>query len=145
MKMNRKAMVGFPIRLAVAFLILSISIPVLSGMTSDLQTDNHTQSTTAEAEKIVKGITKAYYAGTGSTYTIEINVDGSSYIAVGGEGGDAYSVGIFVDESETNRIFLQRPAVKIIGDPLELTGNLVLTLKCVNINGSYGVEVSVND
>ena len=143
MKMNRKAMIGFPMRLAVAFLILSITVPVVAGMADGLRDDGRVCSATAEAEKISEAISKVYYSGIGSIRTVEVSIDSHCFVKIGGDGSESYSIGIFLEDSEKNRIYLQRPSVKIIGNGLEVSGDTVVSVKCVKTAGGCGVEGSL--
>ncbi|MBP6021185.1 MAG: hypothetical protein KA502_01175 [Candidatus Methanomethylophilaceae archaeon] len=143
MKIGRKAMIGFPMRLAVAFLILSISLPVITGMAEDLKDDNRVGSTTAEAEKISDAISKVYYSGVGSIRTVEVSIDSHCFVKVGGAGSQCYSIGVYLEDMEKGRIYLQRPPVKIVGDGVEISGDTLVSVKCVRMADGCGVEVSV--
>ncbi|MFA6804521.1 MAG: hypothetical protein WCR17_00835 [Candidatus Methanomethylophilaceae archaeon] len=143
MKMNRMAMIGFPLRLTIAFLILSISIPVLSGMVTSLEDDNTSMAAESEAEKVSEAISKVYYSGVGGCVTVEVDIDRECYIKLGGEGADAYTIGIYHGDKETGRIYLQRPSVCIFGDGLEVSGNCTILIECQDQNGKYGVGVSL--
>ena len=143
MKIGRKAMIGFPMRLAVAFLILSISLPVITGMAEDLKDDNRVGSTTAEGQKISHAISKVYYSGGGSIRTVEVSIDSHCFVKVGGAGSQCYSIGVYLEDMEKGRIYLQRPPVKIVGDGVEISGDTLGSVKCVRMADGCGVEVSV--
>lgn len=145
MKLGRKGMVGFPVKLAVAFLILSVSIPAVTGMAGNLTDGNAVDSATAEAGKVVSAISKVYYSGIGSMQTVELSISSKSHLKIGGEGSHAYSVGIFLEDAEKNRLVLQRPSVKILGEGLEVSGNVLLSVKCVQAGKGCGVEVGIVD
>ena len=145
MRMDRKGIMSLPIKMTVAFLILSIFIPVLTGMIGDLEENNDNESVTTEAKKISDAMSKTYYAGIGGNCTVNVTIDYNCHITLGGEDSKAYSIGIFVLDKEVNRLYLERPSVKIIGDGLDVSGNRTLLIECVKLNGLYGVEVSILD
>lgn len=142
---DRKAMVGFPIRIAVAFLILSISVPVMIYAVGDLNEEADTEITNVDADRVADAISEAYYAGCGSIRLVTVSIDPACHIMIGGPGSEAYSIGIFVNDIEKDRVFLQRPPVKIIGDGLPVSGDCTLKIECVDSTEGYGVEVSVFD
>lgn len=138
---NRKGVIGLPIRLAVTFLILSLFVPAAMTMMDDLDEQTKISATKNEAETVCDHIKRAYYAGNGSRSTMDVNVIGSMCLAIGGEGSDAYTVRILSDDTEKEKIYLQRPSVRIIGEPIFVTGNVTLSFSCTEKNGIYGVEV----
>lgn len=145
MILNRKGVVGFPMRLAITFLILSLFVPVAFTMMNDLDERSQVSAAKYEAEKIGDSVKKMYYSGIGSTCTVDVELTNKSCLVIGGEGSDAYTIRIMIDDSEKERTYLQRPSVKLICDPIYLQGNCTLSLTCVAENGIYGVEVSVLD
>jgi len=138
-------MIGFPLRLAVTFLILALFVPVAIGMVSDFEESSSAVSAKAEAEKIADAAKRTYYSGAGSTDTVSISLSGRSCLIIGGEGSDSYSIAVLYDDKITEKVYLQRPSVKFLGDQIYLMGNSTLLLKCVIRDGTYGVEVSVID
>jgi hypothetical protein len=142
---DKKGIIGLPMRLAIAFLILSISIPAVYGMASDIEDKDHLMSATKEAEKVSETITKAYYAGIGGKYTIDVNVTSECHLIIGGEGTQSYTIGIFLDDIEKGRIYLERPSVYIFGEGLDVYGDATIFIECVQSNGIYGIEVSLVD
>jgi hypothetical protein len=143
MKMNKKGVIGLPLRLAMTFLILSLSVPVVVYMVEDLRDDSDVALLRNEASKISDTVSKAYYSGEGGMFTVDISVKSDCVLTIGGEGKDAYSIGLFVGDTEVERIFLQRPSVKIVNECLDVSGDRTLQCQSVLINGTYGVEVSI--
>jgi hypothetical protein len=145
MRINRKGMIGFPLRLAVTFLILSLAVPPLIYMANDFQDEADISSVRSEADRISDTATRLYYLGIGSSSVIKVSIIGDCYISIGGVGSYAYSIGIFMDDTEEERIFLERPTVRFIGDHLEISGNRTLELRCLNSSEGYGIEVKIVD
>ena len=143
MKMNKKGVIGLPLRLAMTFLILSISVPVVAYMVEDLRDDSDISLLRNEASKISNTISQAYYSGEGGIFTVEVSVKSDCKLTIGGEGKDAYSIGLFSGDTEKDRIYLQRPSAKIVNGSLDISGDRTLQCKSVQIGGTYGVEVSI--
>lgn len=144
MRMNRKGILGFPIRIAVAFLILSIAVPTMVYMVQDFEDNTDAASVTNEAEKISDAITRSYYSGTGGICTVDVSVDLNYHIELGGEDSKGYSIGIYKGDEEVDRIFLQRPAIHITNN-IQISGEQTLSCKCVRTGDTCGVEVSIID
>jgi len=138
-------MVDFPVWLAVTFLILAIFVPVAMNMVGGLEKDSAASAAKAEAEKIERSVGKAYYSGIGSTDAFGVSVSGGSCLVVGGEGSDSYCITILLNDSVVEKLYLQRPSVKLLGDPVYITGNRTISVECVIEDGTYGVKVSVID
>jgi len=138
-------MVDFPVWLAVTFLILSIFVPIAISMVGDLEHDSAASSAKAEAERIEDTVKKAYYSGAGSAAKVSVSLLGGSCLVIGGEGSDSYCISIMIDDNVAEKLYLQRPSVKFLGEPLYVMGNKTLSVKCIVENGVYGVEVSVVD
>ena len=142
MRVNKKGMIGFPFRLAIAFLILALCVPTLIHMVDGFQQNAEIDSVSIEAQKISNTISRTYYSGIGSVCTLDVSIDNDCYIKIGGEGTDAYSIGIFLGDNEKNKLYLERPSVKIIGNGLEISGNRTLMFECIKIDNICGVEVT---
>ncbi|MDR2846474.1 MAG: hypothetical protein LBV63_04240 [Candidatus Methanoplasma sp.] len=139
-------MLGFPIRLAVTFLILSLAVPTMIYMVDDLNNESGISSAASEAEKVSAAVSRAYYSGVGGSSTVSIAVGHEYRMVIGGEGSDAYSIAIFNEDMEKERLYLQRPSVRIMNnEPLEVSGERTLLCRCVVSDGTYGVEVTVID
>lgn len=145
MNIGRKGVIGLPVRLTVAFLIISISVPVLTGMAADLKEDNAVMSASKEADRIADAVSRVYYMGAGSACAVDVSLPAGCMMAIGGEGTDAYSIGIFLDGVEKDRIYLERPLVRILGDGLDVHGKSRISVECVRLDGVYGVSVGIDD
>ena len=143
MKMNKKGVIGLPLRLAMTFLILSLSVPVVIYMVEDLRDDSDVSLLRNEASKISDTVSQAYYSGEGGVFTVNVSVKSNCKLTIGGEGKDAYSIALFLSGTEKERIYLQRPSVKIVNECLDIYGDRTLQCKSVRIDGTYGVEVRI--
>ena len=143
MRMNRKGVVGLPLRLAITFLILSLSVPTVMYMVDDLKEDSEISLLRYESIRLSNTIATAYYSGEGSTFMVDISIKHDSTLVIGGEGKDAFCIGIFIGDMEKDRHYLERPSIQIMNDPLHVSGNRTLQCKSVLIDGTYGVEVSI--
>jgi len=138
-------MIGFPMRLAVTFLILALFVPVAVGMLDGMEKDSSVSAARTEAEKISDTAKRAYYSGAGSTDTARISLSGGSCLVVGGDGSDSYCISILLGDTVVEKVYLQRPSVKFLGEPVYIMGIRTISVECVNDNGIYGVKVSVID
>jgi len=143
MKMNKKGVIGLPLRLAMTFLILSLSVPVVVYMMDDLQDDSNISLLRNEASRVSDTVSQAYYSGEGGIFTVEVSVKSGCRLTIGGEGKDAYSIGLFLGDTEKERIYLQRPSARIVNECLDISGDRILQCKGVRVDGTYGVEVSI--
>jgi len=134
-----------PVWLVVTFLILAVFVPVALHMVDDLQEDSAASAAKAEAEKIENVVKKVYYSGAGSTDAVSISLSGGSCLLLGGEGSDSYCISIMRDDTVVEKLYLQRPSVKFLGDPFYVMGNRILSIECAIVDGVYGVEVSIID
>ncbi len=142
MRMNRKGMIGMPVRLAITFLILAITVPLLMGVVDDLRDDVGASDLAVQADIVTKTAEKAYYAGIGSTFTANVSIDHNGQLIIGGDGSDAYSVRMIYSNKETGKVIMDRPLVKISNE-ISVSGVNVLMFICVPDGDGSAVEVSV--
>ncbi len=142
MRMNRRGVIGMPIRLAVAFLILAITVPLLMGVADDLRDDVEASDLAVQADIVSKTAEKAYYAGIGSTFTADVSIDHNGRLIIGGDGPDAYTVRMIYGDKEMGRIVMDRPLVKI-SEEISVSGVNVLMFVCVQDENGSAVEVRV--
>ncbi len=140
--MDRKGVIGMPIRLAIAFLILAITVPLLMGVADDLRDDVEASDLGVQADIVSKTAVKAYYAGIGSTFTANVSIDHNSRLIIGGEGSNAYTVRMIYGDKEMGRVIMDRPLVKI-SEEISVSGVNVLMFVCVRDGDGSAVEVSV--
>ncbi len=143
MKMGRRGTIGMPVRLAVTFLILALTVPLLMGAVDDYRSDAEASGLRAQAGIVSDTAEKAYYAGEGGAFTAEVSIGHYNRIVIGGEGADAYMINIFCGDDSIGRLVMDRPAVRIAGDGISISGERTLLFECVNDGRGYAVEVSV--
>jgi hypothetical protein len=143
--MNKKGMVDFPIWLAVTFLILAIFVPVAIHLVDNMEEDSAASAAKAEADKIENTVKRTYYSGAGSSDKVSVSLSGGSCLVLGGEGSDSYCISILLDDTVVDKLYLERPSVKFLGDPLYIMGNRTISVDCVIENGVYGVKVGILD
>lgn len=142
MRMDGKGLIGLPIRLAVAFLILALAVPLLIGMVDDLHDDVECSELSIQARKVSDTAKKAYYAGAGSVFTAEISMDYHCMLVIGGKDSDAYSITMTSDGKEIGRMFMERPLVKFMNE-ISVSGEQTLMFECVRDGDYNAIEVTV--
>ncbi len=134
---------GLPFRLAIAFLIVGLCVPPLVTAIEHFQTETDIAAADSEIGRIENAAARVYYAGAGSTCTVDVNIDPDCEVVIGGTGGDAYSITAYSRGVEQTKTYLERPPIRLLGDALTVTGPVTLILTCQNLDGVYGVTVSV--
>jgi len=127
-----------------AFLIISISIPAILHLSSDLEDDSNVMMAMDGAGRIKDAMTQAYFSGEGSKHTVEVST-GHCMLSIGGEGAEGYGIKVLFDDQERGAVYLQRPTIKVLGGPLKVMGDAKLLVECVKLHGDYGVTVSIVD
>ena len=138
-------MIDLPILLVVTFLILAVFVPVAVGMADGFEKDSAASAAKAEAERIGDTVKRVYYSGAGSTGKVSVSLSGGTCLVLGGDGSDSYCISILADDTVSEKLYLQRPSVKFLGEPLYVTGNRTVLAECIIENGDYGVRVSIVD
>lgn len=142
---SREGVMGFPLRLAIAFLIVSLCVPPLVAATEHFQTQTEIAAVDQEVGRISEVAARVYYAGAGSTCTLDVAIDAACTVVIGGENADAYSIAVFRGDTEQSRTYLDRPPVRLLGPAFAVNGPATLLFSCMNAEGIYGVEVSFVD
>ncbi len=130
-----------PFKLAVAMLIIATVTPIVLNAVDVAEHGMETSESMSEARTLADGVSRAYYGGTGTTVTVSLSLPAGESLAIGGEGGDAYSIRIIIDGEERERVLLQNPSVEILGGEKEISGDAVVYLRCEIDDGAYGVRV----
>lgn len=143
MRMDRKGVIGMPVRLAVTFLILAIAVPVLMDYVEDYRDGTEASGLMVQAEVVSDTAEKTFYAGKGGVFTAEISVGNGNRLIIGGQGADAYAVRMFCGDEDVGRLVMDRPAVRIAGDGVAVSGERTLLFECVADGAGCAVEVRV--
>ncbi|MCQ2078964.1 MAG: hypothetical protein MJZ38_02770 [archaeon] len=139
--MDRRGVMGFPLRLGLAFTLLALCLPLLTTLAGDFQADVSGNGMHGEVERITRAADRVFYGGPGSTCVVDVTVAPGFSIVIGGDGADAYSISITRDGVETEKIYLEHPQVRFIGDARSIDSTSSLRITCVD-NPHYGVEVT---
>jgi hypothetical protein len=143
MRMDGKGVIGMPVRLAVTFLVLAIAVPVLIGYVEDYRDGTEASVLMAQAEIVSDTAEKTFYSGEGGAFTAEISVGHGNRLVIGGQDSDAYTIRMFCGDEHVGRLVMDRPAVRIAGDGLAVSGERTLLFECVAYGIGCAVEVSV--
>ena len=122
-------------------LIIATVTPIVLNMADVAEHGMETSESMSEARTLADGVSRAYYGGSGTTVTVSLSLPAGESLAIGGDGGDAYSIRIFIDGEERERVLLQNPSVEILGGETEISGDAVVSLRCEVSEGVYGVRV----
>ena len=68
--MDRRGVLGLPMRLAVAMVIVSVCVPSLVYATETFKADSDVSEAASEVEKMVSAADSVYYSGYGNTCTM---------------------------------------------------------------------------
>lgn len=133
---------SMPVKLTVAIIVLATLTPVIFGMVDTAEESMSTSEAEAEARLLADAVSRAYYGGDGTMISVQMSLPRGEGLAVGGEGGDSYSIRLLSDGEIRKKILLERPAVPILNDEMVVTGDCILIVKCCIEDGRYGVRVS---
>lgn len=123
-------------------LIIATVTPVVLNMADVAERGMEVSESVSEARTLADGISRAYYGGSGTTVTVSLSLPPGESLAIGGDGGDAYSIRILIDGEEREKIVLRNPSVEILGGETAISGDAVVSLRCEICDGIYGVRVS---
>lgn len=139
--MDNLGVQGFPMRLAVAFVLIALCAPVLAGAAEGFQEYSDTSGVSSELSRIVSVSDRIYYSGTGASETLELSIRAGYEIVVGGEGADAYSISIMKDGKCVERHRMENPEVRFAGEGLVLSGLCTIRMTCLYDEDGYGIGV----
>lgn len=137
-----KGVLGLPMRLAVAIIVVSVCVPSLAYAAESFRTDTDVSDAATEVEKMVDAADTVYYSGSGSVRTVDVSLPSGCEIVVGGDGADAYTLRIIRGGNTEKTVYTERPAVKFLNGPVTVSGDSELRFECTSENGVYGVKVS---
>ncbi|MCQ2085340.1 MAG: hypothetical protein MJZ21_04250 [archaeon] len=141
--MDRKGAMGFPMRLTLAFILIALCIPSLSGMAAGFEEKTLESETDAQVGILLSAAGRTYYGGAGSSENVSLTIPAGFEISVGGEGTDAYSVCIYNNEGVVKTVYTDHPSIRFLGERIVLSGPCEVRLSCNDVSGTYGVQVGV--
>ena len=141
--MDRKGVIGLPMRLAVAFLIIALFAPSLVSAAETFGNDADLADMEKEARKAEKLADDLWFAGKDSTGTVELRLDPGYGLRFGGEDADAWSYRITKGDSVVEIHYMETPDVRFLGDGFTAGGHCTLRMDCiVDDEGVYGISVA---
>ncbi|AGI47993.1 hypothetical protein TALC_01000 [Thermoplasmatales archaeon BRNA1] len=140
--MDGRGVIGFPVRIGVAFLLVALCVPAISYAVDAFQESSELQRVDGEVDSIIEASGRIYFGGAGCSCTIDVHVEPGYEIWIGGEGPEAYSVSVVKGSSVRERTYAENPSVRFLGERMVLTGDSELLLECARIDGVYGIRVT---
>lgn len=123
---DRRGIIGMPIKLAVAVLVIATMTPVIVDMVDDAEDSLSIIDTESEARKIVEAVSDAFFGGYGCTVSVNVSIPTGESIVLGGSSGNEYSLRIMANGEVKKKILLERPGVPVLNDEIEISGDTVL-------------------
>lgn len=140
--MNKKGVLELPVKLMVAVILLTISLPIISDALENNENDMMNSEMEHEANIIHDAVSLAYYSGVGTSRTVTVDLPAGCEISLGGDDDDAYSMRLLYNGNVTSTMYFDRPIVKI-ADETTLTGCCSVMFTSVYFGEVPGMEVSV--
>ena len=140
--MDCKGVTGFPMRLAVTAVILSLCTPILAEMADGFR--EHACETEAMRQiSIIEDVSSSlYFNGPGASRVVDVCVPAGYELWVGGEGTDAFSVSLMYGDIPVRKVFMDHPSVAFSGDCFRITGKVTLKLECQHSDSGCTIGVS---
>ncbi|MBQ8179125.1 MAG: hypothetical protein IJ026_01590 [Candidatus Methanomethylophilaceae archaeon] len=135
-------MVGLPMRLAVSILVLSLAVPAVVGLVSDVEEEASVHTLDGTVLDIRGALRDVVRMGAGGYGSIHVEMPTGYTLKLGGEGADAASMRFALDGETVRTVHLEDPAVMIVGGPLTLSPGDLLIMGCVVVDGWPCVEVT---
>ena len=138
MRSDDRGVLGMPVRLAVAVLVIATMTPILMGMVGSAEDVISVSEAEAEAGRLSDGISRAYYGGEGTVVSVELSIPLGQSLEIGG--AEPYAIRILDGGKEVSKVYLERPSVPVL-EPLTVSGRTTVTVQAVSLDGTYGVRV----
>ena len=139
--MDRRGVMGLPVRLGVALLILALTAPSLVAAAEHFDREAEVSELRLAADTVYDAAGRVWYSGSGGCETVDVSVPSGCSIVFGGEGADAWSYALYRNGEEVSREYPETPAVRFLGSS-EIAGSGEIKIVCRNADGGYGVEVT---
>ncbi len=139
MRSDDRGVLGMPVRLAVAVLVIATMTPIVLGMVDDAEETMTSSGLESEADRLYDGISRAYYGGEGTVVTVDLSLRPGQSLAIGGDGADRYAIRLLEDGDEVGRVYMERPSVPVLGGTTVISGETSVRLRCTVTDGTYGV------
>jgi len=125
----RKGVMDLPVKLMIVILIISLSVPMLTGAMERGESNNATAAMNSEVSRMFNAAAAVHYSGIGSSRTLSVSIpEGCEIVIAGGEGSDAYSVRTLFKGDQTGIRYMDKPPVRFITDNLVISGSCLLLI-----------------
>lgn len=133
---------GMPLKLMVSFLIISLTLPTVGMMVSEVREDMSSQDVAAETDLIEECIYRTYRSGLGATESVTVDIPSGRSILLGGTGVDAHTIRVCLDGEVVHTVSLDRAPVRLSEALMEFTGRCTMTFQCISTPDGLAVEVA---
>ncbi len=139
--MDRRGVMGLPVRLGVALLILALATPSLVAAAGHFDREAEVSEARLAADTVYDAAARAWYSGNGGSETVEVSVPSGCSVVFGGEGADAWSYALYRGGELVSREYPESPGVRFLG-VAEVTGTGEVKVACRSTDDGYGVVVT---
>lgn len=134
--------VDMPFRIMVSLAVICVMAPIVVSLTDTAEETAELAPAVSEAKILKNSISRAYYGGIGTIESVELELDPGISIQVGGDEGESYAIRILDSGRIADRVYLDRPSVRIL-EPLTISGRCTVMVECAVIDGILGVRISI--
>ena len=119
--MNRKGIMGLPLKLTIMMMVLMLSIPVVTSIMEYNEERMMDMAMSKEASKIEDAVRSVYRSGEGSYSIVDIDIPENCSMTIGGYSVNSYTIACLHDGKELSRRYMDNPAVRF-ADITEING-----------------------
>ena len=141
--MDGRGVIGFPMRLMLAAVLLALCTPVLAEMTEGFRDQTHESEAQCQTDKIREASASLYLSGPGSSRVVSIDIPAGYSITVGGEGAQAYSITVLKGDGQVSLTYNEHPSFRFIDVVKDISGHCELLLSCEKDSDGCGIRVAV--
>ena len=138
--MDCKGVMGLPMRIVLAFLIIALCIPTLVSAASDFSQQADINGMDDDLDRISEAATKAYLGGSGTVIKTYVELTPGYEIVLGGDEADRYTVKLMHSGEVVEKRYLAHPTVPVL-EKMTIDGSGDILIECVSDPG-YGVKVT---
>lgn len=138
--MDGRGVLGFPVRLGIAFLIIALFVPSVVAVAEHYSDESEGGSAKEAADTVFTVSARLWYSGAGSSERVVVDVPAGYELVFGGEGGYMWSYSVEKDGRTVSRTYPDSPSVRY-PEEFRISGHAELTLACEKSSGVYGIVV----
>ncbi len=131
---------GMPMKLTMAMVIIATTTPLVMGMVDDADDRMDIIDSNSDVRALEDGIKRTLTGGIGTVNVVIVELESTKQIEIGGDGYIGLWMRVLKNGEKIDRIQLDHP---ILGDVTYIGDGDRVEIECVNVNGTYGVEVRV--